>query len=200
VPALVNVADWGVLVLPTCWSEKVRVVVLREKPGLEAGGGTAAVLPPPPQDMEHKAVARQAAARITCFARSYRSALARMTNASSARVLLTPMEVLSYIHLAFRLPRAHLRVPLPCTRVHGTKVLVGEHFLLRWDKKQFQRGKDNQTRGKELGPAFALRSRGRNKRRGSVGCFRHDPAATKPPKAGAKPPLDERLPRQSICP
>ena len=130
-PTLVNVADWDVLVLPMSWSGKVSVVVLREKPGAGAGGGSAAVLPPPPQDMEHKAIARQAAVRITNFTRSHRSALARMMNASRARVLLTPMEVLSYVHAAFRMPRAHLRVPLPCTRVHGTEVLH-EHLLFRY--------------------------------------------------------------------
>jgi hypothetical protein len=70
-PTLVNVADWGVLVLPTSWLGKVRVAGLREKPGAGEGEGSAAVLPPPPQDMEHRAIARQAAARITTFPRSY---------------------------------------------------------------------------------------------------------------------------------
>jgi hypothetical protein len=66
-PTLVNVAVRGALVVPTPWLPKLMVVELKEKPAVETG--TAAVLPPPPQDVDHKATAMQAAARITALPR-----------------------------------------------------------------------------------------------------------------------------------
>lgn len=64
-PTLINVADAAALVVPTAWLAKVTVVGLIEKPAVETG--TTTVPPPPPQDMDPRAIAIQAAARITGF-------------------------------------------------------------------------------------------------------------------------------------
>jgi hypothetical protein len=56
-------------VVPTAWLPKVTVVELIEKPTVETG--TAAVLPPPPQDIDHRAITKQAVARINAFPRSH---------------------------------------------------------------------------------------------------------------------------------
>jgi hypothetical protein len=62
-PTLVNVAVRDALVVPTPWLPKLMVVELKEKPAVE----TSAVLPPPAQDVDHKARAMQAVARINAF-------------------------------------------------------------------------------------------------------------------------------------
>ena len=67
-PSLVRVTDRGALVLPMLWWPKLRVVELKEKPGVVAG--TSSVLPAPPQDIEPSATAMQAVVRIMAFRRS----------------------------------------------------------------------------------------------------------------------------------
>lgn len=64
-PTLINVADAAALVVPTAWLAKVTVVGLIEKLAVETL--TTTVPPPPPQDMDPRAIAIQAAARITGF-------------------------------------------------------------------------------------------------------------------------------------
>jgi hypothetical protein len=66
-PTLVKVVRNGVLVLPTLWLAKEMFVELKEKPG--AGAETTSVLPAPPHDMDHRAMAMQAVARIAAFPR-----------------------------------------------------------------------------------------------------------------------------------
>jgi hypothetical protein len=67
-PTLVSVAVRGPLEVFTPWLPKVMVVELKEKPAV--GTETREVLPPPPQDADHRAMAVQAAARITALRRS----------------------------------------------------------------------------------------------------------------------------------
>jgi hypothetical protein len=67
-PTLVNVAAKGALEVPRPWLPKLMVVELNEKPGV--GTETNGVLPPPPQDVDHRAMAMQAVARVTALPRS----------------------------------------------------------------------------------------------------------------------------------
>ena len=83
-PTLVSVTVTGVLALPTPCVAKSMLVVLKEKPGV--GAGTIPVLPAPPQDMDHKAMATQAVAKIATLPRSRGCALPSIPSYSSARV------------------------------------------------------------------------------------------------------------------
>lgn len=73
------------VLVPTAWLPNVTVVELNEKPAVETE--TSAVLPPPPQDVDHRAIAMQAVARITAVPRSGSNAPVFIPGSSVARVL-----------------------------------------------------------------------------------------------------------------
>ena len=83
-PALVRVMVWGALMAPMGWLSIVMLVVERLGAGAAPEAGLAMALLPPPQDVDNRAIAIQAVARITAAPRLSLIAPLCMTRTSVA--------------------------------------------------------------------------------------------------------------------